>query len=117
MNALLVPIVLLLTTAPLMVRADESPAAPESPTSTTSVEAEQLPYGAGYEARRRAAELRHQQRTRGDESATGQEHARTQAARPAETRTARRDADRAATRQEARRQARERWGAHGGRRN
>jgi hypothetical protein len=117
MNAFIVPTVLLLMAAPLIVRADESPPAPESPAATTPVEAEQLPYGTGYEARRRAAELRHQQRTRGGESATGQEHARTQAERPAETSAARRDTNRGATRQEARRQARERWGAHGGRRN
>jgi hypothetical protein len=117
MNPFLVPMVLLLTIAPLIVCADESPPAPESPVATAPAEAEQLPYGAGYEARRRAAELQHQQRTPGGESATGQEHARTQDARPAETRAARRDADRGAMRQEARRQARERWGAHGGRRN
>jgi hypothetical protein len=116
MNAFLVTMVLL-TAAPLIARADESPPAPQSPTAATSVEAEQLPYGAGYEARRRAAELQHQQRAPGVESATGQEHARTQDARPAETRATRRDADRGSTRQEARRQARERWGAHGGRRN
>lgn len=117
MNAFLVPMVLLLTVAPLTVRADESQPPQESPTATTSVEAAQLPYGAGYEARRRAAERRHQQRTPGAESATAHEHVRTEATRPVETRTARRDADRGSTRQEARRQARERWGAHGGRRN
>jgi len=117
MNAFLVTMVLL-TAAPLIARADESPLAPQSPTAATSVEAEQLPYGAGYEARRRAAELQNEQRTPDAESATGQEHGRTQAAGPAETKAARRDADRGSTRQqEARRQARERWGAHGGRRN
>jgi hypothetical protein len=117
MNACLVPILLLLTAAPLIARADDSPPTPQAQAATTSVEAEQLPYGAGYEARRRAAERRHQQRSPGDESAARQERTRTQAAGPEETNAARRDADRAATRQEARRQARERWGAHGGRRN
>jgi hypothetical protein len=117
MNAFLVPMLLLLTSAPLIVRADESPPAPQSPPAASSVEAEELPYGTGYEARRRAAELQHQQRTPAGDSVTGQEHARTETARAAESRAARRDVDRGATRQEARRAARERWGAHGGRRN
>jgi hypothetical protein len=117
MKTCFVPVLLLLTAAPPFVLADESPPTTPAETEATSVEAEQLPYGAGYEARRRAAESRHQQRSPGADSATGEERVRTEATRPAETRTARRDADRAATRQEARRQARERWGAHGGRRN
>ena len=103
MYAYLIPALLLLTVAPLAVRAEEPPAPPpDEEVAAPSASAEQLPYGAGYEARQRAAQGEQQAQSRGQ--ATAQERNRTDAgAAAAEARAARRDADRAAAQREARR--------------
>jgi hypothetical protein len=114
MYAHLIAALLLLTVAPLAVRAEEPPAPPPPvDTATTPASAEQLPYGTGYEARQRAAQGDQQARSR--DQTTAQERTRTEAGvTPAENRAARRDTDRAAAQREARRDSRERPGHHGG---
>lgn len=106
MNAYLIPALLLLTVTPLAVRAEEPPAPPPEEAETTALApaAEELPYGAGYEARQRAAQGEQQAQSR--EQAQARERTESRAA-PAEGRPARTNADRAGTRRDARREARE----------
>jgi hypothetical protein len=105
MYAYLIPALLLLTVTPLAVRAEEPPAPPpeEEETTAQAADAEELPYGAGYEARQRAAQGEQQAQSREQTQVRERTEAR---ATPAESRPARREADRAGAQRDARREAR-----------
>ena len=105
MYAYLISAMLLLTAAPLAVRAEEPPTPPaEEETQATEASAEELPYGSGYEARQRAQQ---QEQARSREQA-GQRD-RSEARSPGmEARPARSDVERAPSPRDARREARER---------
>lgn len=96
MKTCLIPIAVLISIAPLAVRAEEPPPAQADEAAAPS--AEDLPYGAGYEARQRLAQERDRTESR---------------AAPTETRPARRETDRAAAQRESRREARELRGQRG----
>jgi hypothetical protein len=104
MNAYLIPALLLLTVTPLAVRAEEPPAPPpEEETTAQSAAAEELPYGAGYEARQRAAQGEQQAQSREQTQVRARTETR---AAPADSRPARTNADRAGAQRDARREAR-----------
>ena len=97
---------LLLMLMPVAAYAAEPPASPPDETSPSQADAEQLPYGTGYEARQRLAEGA--ERTGAREETQARERDRTGARETStEARAARRETDRAATQRESRREARE----------
>jgi hypothetical protein len=117
MKTRLFPTLLLLTLAPLAARADEPPPAQVDETNATT--AEGLPYGAGYEARERLAQVeqeatRDQARAQQTEAAQAQERDRSDTRSAAtEARAARSESQRASTQRESRREAREQRGQRG----
>jgi hypothetical protein len=111
MKTRLFPTLVLLTLVPLVARAEEPP--PAQADETTATTAEDLPYGAGYEARERLAQgeqttTSDQARAQQAEGAQAQERDRgdTRSA-AAEARAARGDTQRSSTQRESRREARE----------
>ena len=118
MKTRLFPVLILLTLAPFAARAEEPP--PAQADETTATTAEDLPYGAGYEARQRLAEGDRQAvpeqaaRSQRTETVQAQERNRveTQSA-AAEARAARGDTQRPSTQRESRREAREQRGQRG----
>jgi hypothetical protein len=117
MKIYLFPTLILLTLAPFATRAEEPP--PAQADETTATTAENLPYGAGYEARERltegeqeaTADQVHSQRT---EAAQAQERNRSETRSTAtEARAVRGDSQRSSTQRESRREAREQRGQRG----
>lgn len=109
--------VLFLLIAPLPSWADAQPADPADETAAARPSDEELPYGAGYEARRRqgrghseaAAE---KERTREETGARARDREESRAASN-EARVERAQAERPSASRAGRREARERWGQHG----
>ena len=122
MKTTTLPILLLLVLAPLPTLADEVPAAPvEEAAATAQPDSEELPYGAGYEARRRQGRGHgepgaEQEAARGEAGTRDRNRTESRAASN-DARTERAQAERASATRTARREARERWGQHGGTRN
>lgn len=117
MKARLFPTLILLTLAPLAARAEEPPSAQADETTATT--AEDLPYGAGYEARERLAQGEQkaapdQARARQADAAQAQQRNRSDTrSAPAEARATRGDGQRSSTQRESRREAREQRGQSG----
>jgi len=117
MNIRLFPTLILLTLAPLAARADAPPPAQADETAATT--AEDLPYGAGYEARERLAQGEQKAtpdraREQQAEAAQAQERDRSDTrSAAAEARAARSDTQRSSTQRESRREAREQRGQRG----
>jgi hypothetical protein len=107
---------ILLTLAPFATRAEEPP--PAQADETTATTAENLPYGAGYEARERLTEgdqkETDQARSQRTEAAQAQERNRNETRSTAtEARAARGDSQRSSPQRESRREAREQRGQRG----
>ena len=108
---------ILLTLTPFAVRAEELPPAQADETAATT--AEDLPFGAGYEARERLAQGEQkatpdQARVQQTEAAQARERDRSDTrSAAAEARTARGDTQRSSTQRESRREAREQRGQRG----
>lgn len=116
MKTRLIPTLVLVTLAPLVARAEEPP--PAQADETTATTAEDLPYGAGYEARERLAQGEQKAapdpaRARQAEAAQAQERDRGETRSAAEARAARGDTQRSSTQRESRREAREQRGQRG----
>jgi len=119
MKIRLFPTLILLTLAPLAARADEPPPAPADETAAATPTAEDLPYGAGYEAREQLAKGEQRaapDQARPQQAEGSQTHERDRSetrSAAAEARTARGDSQRSSTRRESRRDAREQRGQRG----
>ncbi len=119
MKIRLFPTLILLTLAPLAARADEPPPAQADETAAATPTAEDLPYGAGYEARERLAQGEQkatpdQARAQQADAAQAQERDRSETrSAAAEARAARGDTQRSSTQRESRREAREQRGQRG----
>jgi len=117
MKTYLFPTLLLLTLAPFAARAEEPP--PAQADETVATTAEDLPFGAGYEARERLAEgeqkaTADQARSQRTEAAQAQDRNRSETRSAAtEARAARGDSQRSSTQRESRREAREQRGQRG----
>jgi len=116
MKTHLFPTLILLTLAPFAARAEERPAVQAEATATT---AEDLPYGAGYEARERLAQREQkatpdQARAQHADAVQAQERTRSDTrSAAAEARAVRGEAQRSSTQRESRREAREQRGQRG----
>ena len=117
MKTCLFPTLIFLTLAPFAARAEEPPPAQADETIATT--AEDLPYGAGYEARERLAQGEQQAtpdqaRSQRTEAAQAQERKRAETrSAAAEARAVRSDTQRSSTQRESRREAREQRGQRG----
>jgi hypothetical protein len=122
MKTCLFPTLIFLTLAPFAARAGEPP--PAQVDETTATTAEDLPFGAGYEARERLAQggqkaAPDQARSQQTEAPQAQERGRSDTrsaateARAARSETQRASTQRASTQRESRREAREQRGQRG----
>ena len=114
MKTYVFPTLILLTLAPFAARAEEPPPAQADKATVTT--AEDLPFGAGYEARERLAQDEQkatpdQARSQRTEAPQAQERNRSDTRSAAtEARAARSETQRASTQRESRREAREQRG-------
>jgi len=117
MKTCLFPTLILLTLAPFAARAEEPPLTQVDETAATT--AEDLPFGAGFEARERLTQGEQkatpdQARSQQTEAAQAQERDRSDTRSAAtEARAARSESQRASTQRESRREAREQRGQRG----
>jgi hypothetical protein len=102
-------LLLLVLVAPIAALAEDPPAQANPPSGTDQAAAppveEDLPYGAGYEARHR--------RGQGGEQAARERDRTESRASPTDARPARDNAGRSQAARESRREARGHWGQHG----
>ena len=103
-------LLLLVLVAPIAALAEDPPAQANPPSGTDQAAApppaeEDLPYGAGYEARHR--------RGQGGEQAARERDRSESRASPTDARPARDTTDRSQAARESRREARGHWGRHG----
>ena len=119
-------LLLLVLVAPIAALAEDPPAQADPPSGTDQAAApqpveEDLPYGAGYEARHRrgqggeqAGGGRRGEPSRAETKSAARERDRTESrASPTDARPARDTTDRSQAARESRREARGHWGRHG----